>query len=107
MLWLKDLVWRTNHWVADLAHVNETAWNKTKAAAKKEHKAGAYDVAMHRLQDRIARGYRILLTRGVGGAYVWCEDDETRETRRRSLRAGARATAHEREPRHPPAIRAV
>lgn len=79
VLWLNDLVWRTNRWVANMAHVKETAWNKTMAAAKKEHKKAEYGDAMHRLQDRIARGYRILLTRGVRGAYVWCEDDETRE----------------------------
>lgn len=79
VLWLKDLVWRGDRWVADLSHVHETAWSKTMAAAKRESKVGLDGAAMHRLRDRIARGYRILLTRGIRGAYVWCEDAETRE----------------------------
>ena len=34
---------------------------------------------MQELRTRLARGYRILLTRAIRGVYVWCEDGETRE----------------------------
>jgi DUF2075 family protein len=33
---------------------------------------------MDALVNRLARGYRILLTRAIHGVYVWFEDEETR-----------------------------
>lgn len=80
LLWLGDLVWRTDRWVANPKSTFESAWNKTLAAAKKEAKRKVADgPGMRELQTRVARGYRILLTRAIRGVYVWCEDDETRD----------------------------
>ena len=80
LLWLGDLVWRTDRWVANPKTTFESAWNKTLAAAKKEAKKKVADgPGMQELRTRLARGYRILLTRAIRGVYVWCEDAETRE----------------------------
>lgn len=76
LLWLSDLVWRGDRWVAQLAHVHESAWPKTKARARRAAKAGRQS---EELVARLARGYRILLTRALRGIRVWFEDSETRE----------------------------
>lgn len=76
LLWLSDLVWRKNRWVADSAHIHETAWRKTRAQARREGSRGPHN---EELLHRVQRGYRILLTRALLGAFVWFEDDETRE----------------------------
>lgn len=83
LLWLPDLVWRTDHWETQLEHIHETAWPKTKAAAKKKDLSSD---AAENLLNRVARGYRILLTRAIKGVYLWCEDPETREYLRRLSR---------------------
>ena len=79
VLWLSDLVWRGNRWVPQIEHVYESAWKKTLAAAKAEARQAIDGLATDRLRGRLARGYRILLTRAIRGAYVWCEDPETKE----------------------------
>src|SRR5262249_55481162 len=58
VLWLNDLVWRGDGWVADTKHVHEIALRKTVAAAKKKDTSG---VAQDLLLRRVQRGYRILL----------------------------------------------
>lgn len=73
LLWLEDLVWREGAWRVDLAHVHESAWPKTKAAAKK-----GTSEALEAVVERVVRGYRILMTRAVRGLYVWFADAETR-----------------------------
>jgi hypothetical protein len=79
LLWLSDLVWRDDRWVADPSKTFETAWNKTLAAARRDVRAKRPDGAgLAELRNRLARGYRILLTRAIRGVYLWCEDDETR-----------------------------
>jgi hypothetical protein len=78
VLWLSDLVWREDRWVPQIEHVHESAWKKTLAAAKAEARQGINGPATDRLLSRLTRGYRILLTRAIRGAYVWCEDEETR-----------------------------
>ena len=75
VLWLNDLVWRGDGWVADTKHVHEIALRKTVAAAKKKDPSGeAQDLLLRRVQ----RGYRILLSRAIRGLYVWFEDPETK-----------------------------
>ena len=83
LLWLSDLVWRGNRWVAQLEHVHESAWPKTKARARKAERAGR---PSEELVARLARGYRILLTRALRGTHVWFEDAETREHVEAALR---------------------
>jgi DUF2075 family protein len=75
LLWLSDLVWREDRWRVQLGHVHESAWKKSIAAARRE---GGDGPATQALLDRLTRGYRILLTRALRGAYVWFEDEETR-----------------------------
>ncbi|WP_419191163.1 DNA/RNA helicase domain-containing protein [Saltatorellus ferox] len=75
LLWLEDLVWREDRWVIQLDHVHESAWKKTKSEAKKEKAPGP---ATAELLQRLQRGYRILLTHAMLGAYVWFADEETR-----------------------------
>lgn len=75
VLWLSDLVWRRDRWVADPAHIHESAWKKTLANARKERGGGP---ETDELVRRLQRGYRILLSRAIRGAYVWFEDAETR-----------------------------
>lgn len=76
LLWLSDLVWRKDRWHVQIEHVHETAWKKSLAAARKEKSPGPKTAE---LIDRIKRGYRVLLTRAMHGAFVWFEDEETRE----------------------------
>lgn len=86
LLWLSDLVWRTDRWVPNPAQSFESAWNKTLAAAKRETKLKATTgPGLDELRTRLARGYRILLTRAIRGVYVWCEDAETRELLSKTL----------------------
>jgi uncharacterized protein len=76
LLWLKDLVRRGDRWVANLDHIHESAWKKTRSQARKEGGSGPH---ADELLERLKRGYRILLSRGIRGAQIWFEDDETRE----------------------------
>lgn len=91
VLWFGDLVWR-GEWRVDVNHVHETAWAKTRAAAKREAGQGP---ATQELIRRLQRGYRILLSRAIRGVFVWFEDEATRlhvtselrpESRKRHMR---------------------
>lgn len=85
VLWLSDLVWRRDRWVADISQVHESAWRKTLAASKRERGSGPHTDELVR---RLLRGYRILLSRAIRGCYVWFEDAETREYLETLLRLG-------------------
>lgn len=74
ILWLRDLVWRDGRWRANLDSIFETAWPKSRKAARGDPEGPDMDA----LVERLARGYRILLTRAIHGVYVWFEDEETR-----------------------------
>ncbi|KAF0246856.1 MAG: hypothetical protein FD180_386 [Planctomycetota bacterium] len=78
LLWLNDLVWRTDRWVPEIGNIHETAIKRTLGRAQKERFAGRFGAASKELLERLIRAYRILLTRPLRGAYVWCEDAETR-----------------------------
>src|SRR5690606_18806469 len=75
VLWLSDLVWRGSGWQADPAHVHDTGLDRSVAAARTEHSFGP---AHDGLRAALAQAYRVLLTRGMSGCYLWIEDAETR-----------------------------
>lgn len=80
VLWLSDLVWRTDRWQIDPEHIFESAWkNVTLPRARKEIRAGEYGYYAEELTRYLLRGYRILLSRALRGLYVWFEDPETEE----------------------------
>ncbi|NLD44624.1 MAG: DUF2075 domain-containing protein, partial [Chloroflexi bacterium] len=79
VLWLRDLLWRDGRWTVDTSAVYESALRLTLGRAKKETKRSEPGVATEDLVRQIARGYRVLLSRALAGAYVWFEDRETRE----------------------------
>jgi hypothetical protein len=87
LLWLSDLVWREDRWRVQIAHVHESAWRKSTAVARRERGEGPRTAE---LLNRLARGYRILLSRAMRGAYVWFEDDETRRHVERLLDSNRR-----------------
>lgn len=74
VLWLRDLVWRGDKWHADLGQVLDTGLNRSVQAAAKERAPGS---AHEKLRVALAQAYRILLTRGIKGCYLWIEDAET------------------------------
>lgn len=76
LLWLSDLVWRRDRWRVQLEHVHESAWPKTVRQARLAMSFGGIPSA---LLERLARGYRILLTRALRGIHIWVEDEETRQ----------------------------
>jgi uncharacterized protein len=80
VLWLSDLIWRQREWRADPARVHDTGLDRSVSAARAERNHGA---AHEKLRMALAQAYRILLTRGMSGCYLWVEDEETR----RHLRA--------------------
>jgi DUF2075 family protein len=82
VLWLSDLVWRGDRWRAQPAHVHDTGLDRSVRAAEAEHPPGP---AHERLRAALAQAYRILLTRGLSGCYLWIEDAETREHLRACL----------------------
>lgn len=77
VLWLGDLVWRNDRWVAQVDHVHDSALPRTRKAARGTGKSrrGADPT---QLIKRLQRAYRILLSRAIHGVYLWIEDDETR-----------------------------
>lgn len=82
VLWLSDLVYRNGCWAVDESQVHETGLTRTLGQAKREKSDGVYK---GRLREAIAQAYRILLTRGIYGIYLWFEDRETREHIERCL----------------------
>jgi hypothetical protein len=77
VLWLKDLVWRSDHWTVGLDHVHESGVSGTLADARREVSNGTEGPASQELLKRVKQAYRILLTRAMKGLYVWVQDAET------------------------------
>jgi DUF2075 family protein len=73
VLWFSDLRAKGGRLVSDPQHIHETSLKQTKAAARR----GDCDAAK-RLDDSLKQAYRILLTRGLKGIYIWFEDEVTR-----------------------------
>lgn len=76
VLWLGDLKRRNGQWIVDTGHVHETGLSRTLRLARREPLGGP---GLEELRSALARAYRILLTRGIYGVYLWFEDRETRE----------------------------
>jgi DUF2075 family protein len=73
LLWLSDLRAVDGGLTPDPSHVHETQLKRTKAAARRGEPG-----ATERLDTAVKQAYRILLTRGLKGIYIWFEDDTTR-----------------------------
>ena len=82
VLWLGDLVRRDGEWRAVPDAVHDTGLNLSRSAARREHDAGEGHM---KLADALGRAYRILLTRGLAGCYLWLEDAETKAYMQRCL----------------------
>uniref|UniRef100_A0A832A428 DUF2075 domain-containing protein n=1 Tax=Desulfacinum infernum TaxID=35837 RepID=A0A832A428_9BACT len=85
VIWLSDLVRRDGAWRADPTHVHETGLDRSLRAARAERSPGP---AREKLRGALVRAYRILLTRGIHGCYLWIEDPETRHYVRACLGLG-------------------
>jgi len=77
VLWLNDVVWRTDHWEVVPENVCESGLNRHRQRTKREKDSNGPE--HHALLRKLQQGYRILLSRALKGVYVWCEDDETRD----------------------------
>ncbi|HVZ64022.1 MAG TPA: DNA/RNA helicase domain-containing protein [Lacunisphaera sp.] len=75
LLWLNDVIWRTDRWELMLSNVYESGLARHRQRAKRAATGGPEQQALLR---KLLQGYRILLTRALKGVYVWCEDAETR-----------------------------
>jgi uncharacterized protein len=73
LLWLSDLRATNGRLVPDPIHIHETQLKSTKAAARRGEPGAA-----ERLDTAVKQAYRILLTRGLKGIYIWFEDQATR-----------------------------
>ncbi len=82
VLWLSDFVRRDGAWRAMPEAVHDTGLNLSQSAARRERDVGG---ANRRLSAALGQAYRILLTRGLAGCYLWIEDPETRAHVRRCL----------------------
>ena len=83
--WLDDLLWRNGRWMVNAAAVEETGVMDLVRRARREQSASNQGSASYELLERVAQAYRILLTRGLKGAFLWVPDPETREHIRLSL----------------------
>lgn len=76
LIWGRDLVWRSNRWIAQPEYIFETGISRAKKRATKEKDING---PAHRdLLKRVWQSYRILLTRPMRGLVIFVEDDETR-----------------------------
>ncbi len=76
VLWLNDVVWRTDHWEVIPKNVYESGLRQHRRRTNHEEDPNGPE---HRaLLRKLQQGYRILLSRALKGVYVWCEDAETR-----------------------------
>jgi hypothetical protein len=75
VLWLNDLVRRGNRWQVVLDHVHDTGLASSLRIARRDPRD---PTAQARLRRALGQAYRILLTRGLSGCYLWFEDSETR-----------------------------
>ena len=71
VIWGRDLVWRSGKWV--LGDNCEDFEIKKSFYRGKDGNSDSYNTAISLLINR----YRILLTRGIHGTYIFCEDVET------------------------------
>lgn len=75
VLWMSDVIWRTDRWIVKPEHVFETGLSRHLGRARKDSVEGP---EREKLLRKMLQGYRILLTRALRGVYIWCEDEPTR-----------------------------
>lgn len=75
VIWGRDFIWRKGNWVIGDNCEDTIGRPSLKKIMQKARKGDQYytDLAMKLLTNR----YRIFLTRGILGTYIFCEDDET------------------------------
>lgn len=78
VLWLDDLLWRNGHWTVPLKNVYESGIRPLVKQALKEGPAAPEGPKGQDVVDKVRQAYRILLTRGIRGMFVWIPDVETR-----------------------------
>jgi hypothetical protein len=78
ILWLDDLIRRGDRWRVNPNVVEETGFMTLVTAARGETRRHVEGRATMQLLERVAQAYRILLTRGLKGVYIWASDAETR-----------------------------
>lgn len=83
LLWLEDLVWDGSRWIVNLDHVHESGIHTTLKSAKRKRNPDPVD--RQAVLDSVKQAYRILLTRPMKGAFLWCADPGTRDHLRASL----------------------
>jgi uncharacterized protein len=71
VIWGEDLVWRTDHWEADLTKNQDKTFKRD---IRQAEAAGEKDAAVTKLRNV----YRVLLTRGMQGTSLFVLDAETR-----------------------------
>jgi hypothetical protein len=77
IIWLSDVVWRTDRWEVVPKNVHERGLKRHQQRAA--HEDSPNDPHHRALLHKLLQGYRILLSRALKGVYVWCEDNQTRE----------------------------
>lgn len=85
LLWLDDFVWRDDRWVVPLDNVHETGIGPIVRRARREGKIAPAGPEGANVLEKVRQAYRILLTRGIRGMFVWIADEETRAHVRSSL----------------------
>jgi uncharacterized protein len=82
VLWLEDLVWRAGTWRINRDHVHESGLSTLVRRVRHEPPGGR---SAQDLMEKVKQAYRIVLTRGLKGLFVWVKDEETRRHLRASL----------------------
>jgi uncharacterized protein len=83
ILWLNDLLWRSDRWIISLDSLHERGIvNLVRQARRERSKPG---LASGEVVQRTVQAYRILLTRALKGVFVWVPDAETRQYLEKSL----------------------
>lgn len=86
VLWLEDLLWRGGAWRISLDYIHETGVGALVRRARR--RSGSEGVALE-LAEKVKQAYRIVLTRGLRGLFVWVKDVETRDHLRASIGGAA------------------
>lgn len=77
IVWLDDLLWRSGRWQVNPVKVHESGVSTLTNAGRREQRSGNERPASGELLERVRQAYRILLTRGIKGVYLWAPDEET------------------------------
>ena len=95
LLWMDDLVWRTDHWEYNINKITDNDTNMLKKSIINlenekrifENKYGKLpdstnrkiDIYIEDAEKVLLNIYRVLLTRAKKGIFIWFKDEETKE----------------------------